>query len=457
MRAAPTHAQLETLAERITQATGLAFPTDRMDDLASGIAAASQELGFTDAAAAASALVSRQVSREQAEILARHLTIGETYFFRGKRFMDVLRGSILPMVIQRHAADRRLRIWSAGCASGEEPYTVAMILDQMIKDRASWDIRILATDINRRLLEKGTPGVYGRWSFRGCPAALRRKYFRSCGDSREEIMPEIRRMVTFSFHNLAADEFPRALDIIICKNVLMYLSAETRHRVLQGFRDSLMPGGFLFVSPTEASMPQEAGFIPVMTGSPVAFVVGSVLPAEKEEAVSPLCETGTVPNEPIAPSVRAPARRRIAGRRETPDVLLSRARSLADRGDLEQALHQCRAAIAADKSRAASHLLEGMILEEMGRLDEAASSMRRSLYLDPDSVIAHFSLGILARKRGRIVLSERYFRNVVHLLAPFADGDPIPGSDGLTAAALRQLVRGYARVPADEALAGSRP
>ncbi len=453
MSAHPTRAGLEAAARNVTLATGLAFPPERMDDFTSGMAAAANELGFPDADAAVSALTSGPISPEQAEILARHLTVGETYFFRGKRFMEALRGSILPLAIKRHAADRRLRIWSAGCASGEEPYTIAMIIDGMIGDRASWDISITATDINRSMLKKAERGMYGRWSFRGCPAALRRRYFHDCG-AQEEIAPEIRRMVGFSFHNLAVDEFPRALDIIVCTNVLMYLSGKARSRVLKGFRDSLLPGGFLLVSPTEASMPQEAGFVPVKTGGQVAFAVGPAAPPQ-EGPVLPGKEIRMPPPVFATPALGA-SRRKPREPREALEALLDRARLLADQGDLAQALQTCRAAIAVDKSRAASHRLEATILEEMGRGDEAASSLRKALYIDPDSVMAHLSLGILARRTGKTALAERHFRNVIQLLTRFGDGDVVPGSDGLTAAGVRELARGYTPEPRDGTPAGSR-
>ena len=313
----------------------------------------------------------------------------------------------------------------------------------MIEDHASWNITILATDINRRLLEKAERGVYGVWSFRGCPAGLRRRFFRTLGDGREEVLPEIRRMVHFSFHNLAVDELPRAMDIIVCKNVLMYLSAEARSRALGGFRDSLVNGGFLLVSPTEASMPREVGFVPAESASAVAFTAG-ITPPLPEENVPVMAEAWMPEPEPHARASRAPTRT-VRSPGQTPEDLLQGARSLADRGRLAQALTACRAAIAADRSGAASHYLEGTILEEMGRTAEALSSLRRALYLDPEYVMAHFSLGLLALKRGNKALSERYFRNAVRLLEGRPDGEPIPWSDGLTAQGLRELAQLYTR------------
>src|SRR5690606_353563 len=124
------------------------------------------------------------------EILARHLTIGETYFFRDQRHLEVLEEYVFPKLLRSCLADQRpLRIWSAGCCTGEEPYSIAMLLDRIIPQGGQWNATILASDINRSFLQKAAEGVYGEWSFRDTPAWARKQYFKRRKDGRFELLP----------------------------------------------------------------------------------------------------------------------------------------------------------------------------------------------------------------------------------------------------------------------------
>ena len=192
---------------------GLHFPPQRWRDLEKGLKAAAPELGFADKA------VLEQISFVDADNKrftgrwASHITIGETYFFREKGIFEALEWQILPQLIDsRRLKDRRLRIWSAGCASGEEAYSIAILLHKILPDMLDWRITVLATDVSQRALQKAEEGVYTQWSFRGTPAWLVEKYFNRVKGDRWEIMPWIKEMVTFSYLNLAADPFPSLIN-----------------------------------------------------------------------------------------------------------------------------------------------------------------------------------------------------------------------------------------------------
>src|SRR6185369_3291595 len=130
-------------------------------------------------------LVSGQLDKEQLETLAGHLTIGETYFFREQSSFDILENSILPdLIASRRGRGQRLRIWSAGCSTGEEAYSLAILLSRLIPDQREWQITILATDINSSALGKAVQGVYSDWSFRGVPQWIRQRYFKKTHDGR---------------------------------------------------------------------------------------------------------------------------------------------------------------------------------------------------------------------------------------------------------------------------------
>jgi chemotaxis protein methyltransferase CheR len=250
---------LSSLSDFLATQMGLHFPSNRWVDLERGILAAAKEFGFNEPEACVEWLLSSPLTKRQIETLASRLTVGETYFFREKQSFRALEGHVLPELIRSRATDRRLRIWSAGCATGEEPFSLAILLARMIPDLASWNISILGTDINPRTLQKASVGAYTMWSFRDCPTAIRENYFKRIDEGHLVIRPEIRKMVTFSYLNLVEDIYPsllnetNSLDMIFCRNVLMYFALEQAKRVIQRFHRCLLDGSWLVVSATETS------------------------------------------------------------------------------------------------------------------------------------------------------------------------------------------------------------
>lgn len=153
--------------------TGLYFGKEKDKQLLKGTAEAAKEFGFKDPAKCIQWLMSTHLSKEQIEILGSYLTVGETYFFREQKSFEVLETKILPELIRsRNTGDangRRLRIWSAACSSGEEAYSIAVVLDKKKEELKDFNTLILATDINRKALKKARQGIYSEWSFRGIP------------------------------------------------------------------------------------------------------------------------------------------------------------------------------------------------------------------------------------------------------------------------------------------------
>ena len=205
-------------------------------------------------------LISSTPTKSQVEVLAGHLTVGETYFFRDKTCFDFLERRVFPELLAlRRSAGRYLRILSAGCCSGEEPFSIAVLLSGMMADLKDWNISILGTDINPLFLKKASTGIYGDWSFRDTPKWVKERFFTRAGDNRFELLPEIRKWVTFTYHNLVEDGDPSPLDatsgmdLILCRNVLMYLTPSHQKDVIRRLKTCLVEGGWLIVSPSEVS------------------------------------------------------------------------------------------------------------------------------------------------------------------------------------------------------------
>jgi len=453
---------LSRLSELVAEQTGLNFPQERWSDLERGIAAAAPDFNFPDRESCARWLLSVPLTRHMKEILAIHLSVGETYFFREKQNLGILEEQILPPLLQarRQNGQRRLRIWSAGCCTGEEAYTIAILLDRLIPDLKEWNITILATDFNPEFLRKAAQAVYGEWSFRDVPGWVRERYFTRTADGRMKILPRIRKMVTFSYLNFADDVYPSlsnntgAMDVILCRNVLMYFTAQRAKQVASNFHRALVDGGWMIVSPSEASNRLLSMFDPV--DFPEAVLYRKTANAEsrmqkpkshasEHPLLQPLRETETAPSLlPVAQTIpdvgtfaihALPASQTEEG--ESPSLM---ARNCANQGRLGEALEWCEKAITADKMNPSHHYLSATILQEQGQHDIAIRSLMRALYLDPDFVLAHFALGNMHQSQGHYREAQRYFGNVLLLLRNHPPDETLQEADGLTAGRLAEIV-----------------
>ena len=481
------------LSQTVAQQTGLHFGRERWTDLERGIRSAAGKLGCPDAESCVRRLMSAPLTRRETEILAGELTVGETYFFREKRSFEILSEQILPEIARlRQNAERRLRIWSAGCCTGEEPYSIAILLDRILPDARHWQVTILGTDINPRFLQKAAAGVYSEWSFRDSPSWLKERYFKQVDAKHYEILPSIKEKVVFSYLNLAEDGYPslatntNAMDLIFCRNVLMYFSPEKARHAIGNFRRSLVEKGWLIVSPTEMSselfgryqsvpfdgvtfyrkdessssaptLPRTAGG-PVVGWSDAKLIVAppplyDFTPAPPVSIQEPAVETVATD------SVQTPYEEALAffnqGNYEqaartleadgdssppAPESAALLARICANRGELVQARAWAEKGLNADKLNPGLHYLNAIILEEQGMMEEAQAALKRTVYLDPNFVLAHFSLGNCALREKKFKEAGRHFANTRTLLNAYQPNEVLPQSDGLVAGRLREMV-----------------
>lgn len=442
----------QRLSALIAENIGLHFPPERYGDLQRGITAAAEEFGFEQAPLCADWLLSTALSPQQFRALASHLTIGETYFFRERKTFDALAQHILPELLRRRRGrDQRLRLWSAACCTGEEPYSLAILLNRMLGDASDWDITIVATDINERYLQRAKEGVYGEWSFRDAPKEVKECYFTRRPDGRFAILPTIRKRVHFVQRNLALDA-PltlnpelHAMDLILCRNVLMYFTADHARNLANKLYGALADGGWLLVAPCECSQTLFARFVTVNLPGLVLYrkqagegadpfaMSAAAPPATLEADSAPLLQA---PPARLASST--PASTAVKSPPPTLDQLAAGVRALANRGQIREALTWSERWIAADKVNAAAHFLQATVLQEMGQREDARRSLQRVIYLQPRFALAHFALGNLARADERAGEASKHFTNALQVLRDLPPDEILPESDGMTA---EQLVR----------------
>lgn len=192
--------------------------------------------------------------------LLNELTIGETCMFRSQPQLDALRKVILPEIVgeKLKQVTKRLRIWSAGCSTGEEPYTLAMnMLEEQEGRLKGWSVEIVATDLNDRSVEAAKAGIYGDYALRATPELFKRKYFVSVDDKKLQVRPEVKKLVSFSRLNLQDDSkmlFMKGMDLVFCCNVLIYFDGPSKSKVVDHFFSNLNFGGYFFLGVSESLM-----------------------------------------------------------------------------------------------------------------------------------------------------------------------------------------------------------
>lgn len=196
--------------------------------------------------------------REEWKKLMMVLTNNESYFFRDKEQFFLLREHIFPELIERNQKSKTLRICSAGCSSGEEPYSLAIVLRELIPDLEQWNLKILGTDINQSALQKAQKGVYNSWSFRSVDPEIKQRYFKLI-DSQYHLDQSIKEMVDFQPLNLMEGSFSypgsdiKEIDLILCRNVFIYFGATAIAKVINKFSSALKPQGYLITGHAELS------------------------------------------------------------------------------------------------------------------------------------------------------------------------------------------------------------
>ena len=429
---------LVRLSDFVAGRMGLNFPPERWAEFRCGLEAARIEFGFDDVAPCVRWMMSAPLDHKQIDVLASCLTIGETYFFRQKDLFDILEEKILPSLLcARIGKEQRLRMWSVACCTGEEAYSLAILVRRLMPDLSHWNITILASDINPRFLHKALAGEFREWSFRNAPDWLKSGYFTVTETGQYAIAPEIREMVTFFPLNLVEDTYPsllndtNAMDLILCRNVLMYFVPGQTGNVIRKLALTLVEGGWLAVSPCETACVAMPELVP-------AGIPGVTL-FQKKGYVGQTPEA--VPAEAPPPSPLPVAVLPVSGHEQA-----RMARELANQGKLAEALMCCDQALAAAPFDAVCHYLRACILSEKGDVNEAVRSFLRSLSIDPDFVPAHFALGNVVRQKRECEEACRHYGDALRILRRYGPDDIVPHSEGLTAGRLKTIIKSLMEV-----------
>jgi chemotaxis protein methyltransferase CheR len=427
----------------IEDRTGLVLDNHRHDDVARVVRNLLPKAGLSGVHDLALALRDQPTASPLWQNLIQGLTIDETYFFRNQPHLDALRNHVFRSLIaeRQQNGHKYLRIWSAGCASGEEPYTLAMLLRCLIPDIESWTITLLATDINKRYLERARQAIYRARSFRNeTPAELRERWFTREGDA-YRLLPVIRSMVHFATLNLVSDHYPSYesgtmnMDLIVCRNVTIYFDRETTRRVVERFHRALNSSGWLLVGHAEPQAGVYNAFTPRNFENAVLYQKSETPAALPEPAApsQPVVIPDPIPTLP--PTTPAPA-----VEQSSPEDAWHSAKAAADAEQWGEALAWLDLAEQRDSLQPAVHYLRGLIRAHYGDHEGAIWSLRQAVYCDPSFALAHYALGDLYKQQGSHKLAVRYWQQTQSVIAGLDPQHVLLHGDDLTVEALQGLL-----------------
>ncbi len=461
--------------ELLKEASGLHFEESRSQSLHLALWQRLQHRGYDSYREYYNLLKFHPEGRLEIRELFDLITIGKTYFFRNKAQFDALMTCVLPEIMQRKASskDKQIRVWSAGCSGGDEAYSIAIAMMEVLPSYEGWRISILGTDINRSGLARAREAVYRGKDIAHLPKEYLAKYFKVRGPA-YTLNPNVRALACFEYHNLAQDPFihekMQNIDILFCRNVTIYFDRQTTRRVIERFHGCLAQGGYLFLGHSETlwqithkfeRMEFPQSFIyrkklrAVQEGSmrPWTTVPGitlETLTSIKETVADPSAfpkqiehglqekpeplEQGEKPLE-VQEGVESAYRKTALGLNEMKDpaallcpnnmtfplknpmpAYLTKATILANEAKYKEAAHLLAKIIETDNLSVEAYYLLGILLYKSRHLKEAETQFKKVIYANPDTVLAYFNLGNMYCCQRKFREAVREFKNAIRLL-----------------------------------------
>jgi chemotaxis protein methyltransferase CheR len=450
----PPSSPVQQLVAMIRDATGNVIPPARVGFLEEVAQRRAHTRGYHGIAEYVRALAARELDGEWGSLISL-VTIKESYFFRAPQQFEAIRQQVLPVLVRARAGARSLRIWSAACARGEEPASLAMMLAEE-PSLAGWDWTLVATDLDEEALAGARLGLYGERAVSQVPPELLERWFTRRGKL-YEFDAGLRSRIRYQTLNLAQTPFSLPFgecDLVLLRNVLIYFRRPLQRLVVSHIGRILSPHGYLFLGASETLWQIQDELEAVDLGPCFAYRHREERPAaEQSEPAAPPKKKPLplppAPPVPAEPSRVEPPRERSVPRAVTapPPVpeaarppslherLLAAARDLgANRVD--EAGRALAEILAADPSEPAAHALEGFLHDLRGRAEDAVTSYRAALYLDPSLFQVRVLLADCLLRLGHRDRAEHQFREVLTLLASgrertltMFEGLPLPDRD----------------------------
>ncbi len=363
------------------------------------------------------------LTKDTIDSLVLSFSIGETTFLRHLEHFQCL-ARLLP-----HFSESPLRIWSAGCATGEEAWSLAAVCRQVVGARP---YSVLGTDLNARFLEHARRGQYRRWSLRGVAPECIRGWLRVSGFD-IEVEAALRPNVSFQALNLIGGRFPVGMHIVFCRNVLLYFDAEAAASVLRRLASSLVPGGYLFLGYTDPRPPEDSELVPVEIDGTLAYRKPASFAARISEDAAHVTEC-------FAADRTVASEQAVADVRPGIDAVMEVARGLSMQHLVDEALGILQEAVTESPLEAEACVLGALIATEHGRWSDGARFARRACFLVPEAPLPHYLLAWCLCEEGELHLARHRFTDAYELVAAGNDVEAVRFGEGVTVGQLKRLI-----------------
>ena len=485
---------LNFLCNHITEKSGIGFDKRKRQQLAQIAKSRCEALGLDHIRGYYALLRAPADKGKEFNTLMDILTIQESSFFRHKAQFDVLRQFCLPLLMKKKKGENsRINIWSAGCAGGEEAYSIAMLVRDLIPEKPKTKVLIKGTDISQRALSKAKKGVYTERAVRGLAPYYLNHYFSRQGDG-YVLSPKIKAMVAFECLNLSEEPFPiksmPVWDLIFCRNVIIYFTSDHRRKLITNFYSALADGGYLFAGFSETMRYLNEYFVPIqMEGAfiyqkpfpgqgPKPAYVHSQKVLKKRHAALDLKErrplfrgqkkkpgpsnidTGQITIQkaqfqnnkaPILPDKTEktifPGSKEVATEKtKSIDARLSLAGQLADNGETMDAVAHLDDIIRQDPLHAQAYFMLAMIYRNAGSPDQAVHYLKKVIYLEPENPVARLHLADVFEEASQKTDACREYANVISLLETRKNLEREIFGDGFTGEAILTAARAHLKL-----------
>ena len=420
----------------------------------------------------------RRNSHTEVEIreLISYVTINETSFFRNPAQFTVFKDHVLPdITTERFNKKQNLKIWSAGCATGEEPYSIAITIREKLPFLETWNVEILATDIDYNVIKKAEKGIYNRRALRNVSGSRQEKYFSKVGNQ-YELNQNVREMVTFREFNLKQATYPISgegnWDIIFCRNVIIYFDRDFTTQIVDNFSQCLDEKGFLFLGHSETLLGISEMFSMVDFGNTHIYkkkndVINDTPPVKlKQQSKSIRSEyanrdvlsrktskrngvaltNGSLANKSFVSKTKKPKNANDfnvgAGTVDGKTLInyyLAKGKSAADTGNYASASECYQKVLDVDPLCVEAHFFMALVSENLSEIDRAVEAYQKTIYIDESCVLAHFNLARLYRLAGNQRDAVREYKNTVRKLQQFSEDEEIKFSGGFSVKLINEI------------------
>ncbi len=371
----------------------------------------------------------KALARDDTEFneLLNLVTINETSFLRFPAQFDALRNLVLPEIMAaKSGGNKAIRVWSAGCSTGEEPYSIAMTLIDSGIELAGYKPQVLGTDVSTKALARAKAGVYGKRTMMNVPPDVLSRHFDPTASGEYRVNDRVRSYVDFGYQNLIKEPYPLSLmgnwDIIFCRNVTIYFRLDSTRRVVSNFFDSLNPGGYLFIGHSETLTSINEDFEALEMGG--VFLYRKPTPRKTfafgQSASAKPARPRTSPAGRTRPEAKPKPVAATVAADPGADDPLEQARVDLKEGRPGQVLEIVSAVLEDDPNNAEAHLLAAYVHADTGDYDAAMQESHRALAINPLLPVARYILGIIHQRQGDTVHAISELKKTIYIDADFA-------------------------------------